>query len=300
MHIVVTLVERDFLYGACVLYNGLLSNGFHGKYVIGYRNPDSLPLRPLRALQSQSERVEFIELDTPLHFTNYKPAFMQHVLECYPAATKISYIDPDIVVNCPFSWIGSWCDGGPAVCADVNWFMPSQHPTRRQWLEITGMEACHQLEFYFNGGFLSVLREDVGFLELWQHLIERCGNADNPLDAQGDIKAWRKEGRWLPFMTPDQDALNLALMLWQGPVTTLGPDVMGFAAFGELPHAIGSSKPWRRRYLIEALHAKPPRYVDKVYWHYIDKPLSAASLPLIQMKRLGIRLASLLGRFYSQ
>jgi hypothetical protein len=143
-----------------------------------------------------------------------------------------------------------------------------------------------------------VLREDVGFLDLWQDLIDRYASADNPLDAQGDIKVWRKKGRWFPFMTPDQDALNLALMLWQGNITTLGPDVMAFAAFGELPHAIGSNKPWRRRYLLEALQAKSPRYVDKLYWHYADKPLHAVSLLQIRLKRIGLRLASLIGRFY--
>lgn len=300
MHLVVTLVERDFLYGACVLYNSLCRNGFEGKFIIGYRGPSSLPLRPFRALQGINGSVRFIELDTPMHFTNYKPTFMQEVLLLYPDATRISYIDPDIVVNCPFYWLESWCDGGPAVCSDVNWFMPAQHPTRRQWLELSAMEPHHKFELYFNGGFVGLRRDDAGFLELWRNIIDRWGKYDNSLNTQGDIAEWRKEGRWLPFMALDQDALNLALMVWRGPVTTLGPDVMGFAGFGELPHAIGSNKPWRRKYLVEALRGKRVRHVDKIFWNYAGRPLQALPWFLIKLRIIEMRISSFIGRFYGQ
>jgi hypothetical protein len=300
MHIVVTLAERDYIHGALVLLNSLIRNGFDGCFVIGYRNATEIPLRPLRALREFGARVHWIELDTPLHFTNYKPTFMREVLDRYPEAIKITYYDPDIVMNCPFDWIASWCDGGPAVCGDVNWMMPAQHPTRRQWLELTGMQVHNHLDIYFNGGFLSVRRRDRNFLQLWQELIERWSAAATPLDTKGDIGDWRKGGRWLLFFTPDQDALNIAMMVWNGPVVTLGPDVMSFAAFGELPHAIGSNKPWRRRYLLEALQGRPPRHADKVYWAYADSPKSAFSKHAIRLKRIELKLASFIGRFYSQ
>ena len=300
MHIVVTLAERDYIHGALVLFNSLLRNGYEGLFVIGFRNATSMPIKPLRALQEQAQNADWLELDTPLHFTNYKPAFMREVLDRYPECEKITYLDPDIVMDCPFDWISSWSDGGPAVCGDVNWLMPSQHPTRRQWLQFTGMDVHHHLDLYFNGGFLSLRRQDSGFLQLWHDLIERSGNAGNSLDGKGDISEWRKGGRWLPFMAIDQDALNVALMVWPGPVTTLGPDVMSFTAYGELPHAHGSNKPWRRRYLLEALQGKPPRFVDKVYWAYADAPYSAYSRLAIWLRRLEIKLASFIGRFYGR
>jgi hypothetical protein len=300
MHFVVTLVERDYLLGACVLFNSLIRNGFDGRFIIGFRDFSSLPSLPKKKLVAQSETVYLMELDTHLHFSNYKPSFMLEVLERYPECTKISYFDPDIVVHCPFSWIDSWSLVGPVVCADVNWSMPSHHPTRREWLERTGMSAHHQLELYFNSGFLSLQREFNGFLLLWQHMIERWGGSDNPLDGHGDIGQWRKGGRWLPFMSPNQDTLNIALMVWQGPITTLGPDVMGFTAFGEIPHAVGSNKPWQRNFLVEAIKGNPPRFVDRVFWSYADEPLALLSTPRYRLKALTIQLAALLTRFYSR
>lgn len=298
MHIVVTLVERDFLYGACILYNSLIRNGFDGLFVIGFRHPGKLPASARITFKQHPEKVVWSELDTPLHFTNFKPHFMQQVLETYPACTTITYLDPDIVVNCPYHWIASWAEGGPAVCGDVNWRMPANHPTRRQWLQHTGLQAHHQLGLYFNGGFVSVRREDQAFLGRWKDLIERWGNSDNPLDGKGDIGAWRNGGRWLPFMAPDQDALNIAVMCWEGSITTLEPEVMGFAGFGELPHAVGSNKPWRRNYLLEALRGIPPRYVDRVFWSNASHPLQPYKKWYLSYKRLTIAFASLFSRFY--
>jgi|688.fasta_scaffold08670_14 hypothetical protein len=298
MHCIVTLVEGNFLFGACVLYNSLLRNGFSGLFVIGCRHPDLLPISARQALTSQAEKIDWMELDTPLHFTNFKPHFMQKVLDRYPQCTAITYLDPDIVVNAPFHWIGRWANGGPAVCADVNWWLPANHPIRQDWLAITKLNPQHRLDLYFNGGFVSILREHRLFLDNWRAIIEQWGDSDNPLDASGDIGAWRKGGRWFPFLTPDQDALNVVVMCWQGSITTLGPDVMGFAGFGELPHAIGSDKPWSRNYLSKALQGIPPRYVDKVFWSYADSPLRPYGNWTVKLKRWSVLLASLLTRIY--
>jgi len=135
-------------------------------------------------------------------------------------------------------------------------------------------------------------------LQLWQDLIEHWGGSDNPLDGRGDIGQWRQGGRWLPFMTPDQDTLNITVMVWPGSITTLGPDVMGFASLGEIPHAIGTNKPWRRNYISKALRAKPPRYADNVFWSYADKPAEAFARQHITAKRLRLRIASMINRVY--
>lgn len=298
MHCVVTLAERGHFYGACVLYNSLIRNGFAGQFVVGYRDRHLLPQHLLIAMAQESAKVHLVELNTRTHFTNYKPAFMLQVLESLPECTAITYIDPDVVVDAPCPWILSWCEGGPAACADVNWWMPAQHPTRRQWLEITGLKTNHSLDLYFNGGFLSILRSDKGFLALWQKLIEDNEDINCPLHVQGEIVTWRKDGRSNPFMAIDQDALNLALMHWQGSITTLGPDVMGFNGYPILPHAVGDGKPWIRSYLRGSFVGKPPRVVDKLYWKYADGPLQAFDKHIIQRKSLSLKLASLIGRFY--
>ena len=298
MHCVVTLAERNYFYGACVLYNSLIRNGFSGQFVIGYRDRHLLPQQPLAAMQRESGKIHLVELSTTTHFTNYKPAFMRQVLASYPELTAITYIDPDVVVDAPCSWILSWCEGGPAVCADVNWWMPRQHPTRRQWLETTGLKMSHSLDFYFNGGFLSILRSDCGFLDLWQKLIQENEDSNCPLDVQGEIGTWRKDGRSNPFMAIDQDALNIALMHWQGSITALGPDAMGFDGIPILAHALGDGKPWARSYMRGSFLGIPPRMVDKLYWKYADHPLQSHSNRAIHIKSLSLKLASLVGRFY--
>lgn len=299
MHYIVTLAENDFLDGVCVLFNSLERFGFDGYFVIGYRDLDGFPAMSLRSLQ-QVRNILWCELDTPLHFTNYKPVFMSKVLAEHDNCSAITYLDPDIVVNCPVNWFSAWCAGGPAVCADVNWWMPSQHPTRREWISITNLPVHHQLDLYFNGGFLSLRRHESAFLNLWQQIIERYADLDNPLDSKGDIGLWRQGGRWLPFFTPDQDALNVALMAWDGPIATLGPDVMGFAGPSLLPHAIGSAKPWRVNYLRRALLGQPPRFVDKLYWAHVNHPLKSTSNFVYHFQTISLKIASVIGRFYKR
>lgn len=300
MHYIVTLVERDFLYGASALYNSLIANSFSGIFVIGFRELATLPASAKQALEINTVNIEWHKLETKLHFANYKPQFMQQVLDLHADCTKITYIDPDIVLSCPFQWIDSWADGGPAVCGDVNWWMPATHPTRRQWLATTGLIPYHKLDLYFNSGFVSVRRDHRAFLDLWTELIERWGNSDNPLDGKGDIGSWRKGGRWLSFMSPNQDTLNIALMCWKGTITTLGPDVMGFSGFGVLPHAVGSGKPWRKNYILEALKGIPPRQVDKVFWRHASKPVNPYHGVFVFFRRLSISIASIISRVYKQ
>jgi hypothetical protein len=299
MHIVVTLVEGDFLKGACALFNSLVSNGFSGKFVIGFRDHAGMPKDVIDAIsKSASARIDWMRVETPMHFGNFKPWFMQDVFERFPEARKVTYMDPDIVCLCPFDWIDSWSDGGPTACADVNWMMPPNHPTRHEWLRLSGLTAQRELELYFNSGFLSVRREDAGFLELWADLIKGIGSRDNPLDGEGDIAQWRKGGRWLPFFSPNQDTLNLALMAWPENVTTLGPDVMGFSATGVLPHALGANKPWRKAYLSQALCGTGPSQADKMFWEYADSPVQVFPWWKVAAKRVAVAAAAALARFY--
>lgn len=299
MHIVATLVERDFLYGACTLFNSLTENGFAGKFVIGYRDREGMPAKVLAVLSKRlNSKVDWMQLDTPIHFGNYKPWFMQSVFDRYPEAGKVTYMDPDIVCLSPFDWIDSWSDRGPAVCADVNWMMPADHPTRRAWVDISGCSPRRKLNQYFNSGFLSVRRQNAGFLQLWADLIQRVGEHDNPLKGKGDIADWRKGGRWMPFFSPNQDTLNLALMVWEGEVTTLGPDVMGFTAIGVLPHALGSDKPWRKKYLAKALAGMPPTQADKAFWNCAKTPVPVFPGSTVAFKKLAMLAASFIGRFY--
>jgi len=306
MHAVVTLVEGHFLSGAAALYNSLVANQFDGVFIVGNRGRDTLPGAILDSMESLPEglpKIKFIQLETPWHFTNYKPAFIEQIFDDYPACAAVTYLDPDIVVCGPWPWLASWCRHGPAVAGDVNWRIGPNHPTRHEWkalLRGANLEPHQCPETYINGGMVSVLREDLPFVALWQRLIEEVGATDNPLDGLGDITAWRQGGRWNPMHTPDQDALNLAAMAWAKSLSVLGPDAMGFAPGGPplIAHAVGPNKPWQRRHLSEALCGKPPRFVDKAYQQNAIAPIPLYSKASHRRSTLALRVAALIGRFY--
>lgn len=298
MHVVATLVERDFIYGACALLNSLQANGFRGKFVIGCRDKITMPVGALRALEKSGSDFDWMLLDTPMHFANYKPWFMQSLFKKHSEAHKVTYIDPDVVCLCPFSWLDTWCETGPAVCADVNWMMPHNHPTRHAWLQGAGLSPKSNLDIYYNSGFVSVQRGDAGFLALWADILAGVGGKDNSLEGKGDTADWRKGGRWLPFWSTDQDALNLALMQWDGQITTFGADAMGFTTTGLLPHALGSDKPWRKKYLRNALAGQPPTQADKAFWKHVSSPVRPFSEIRILFTRVAISISAAIGRFY--
>ena len=233
MQVVVTLAEKDYLFGACVLYNSLVRNGFKGLFIVGYRKDPLLSSnKSFSELSKADSSVQLIELTTERHFTNYKPNFMMEIFERFPHCSSVTYIDPDIVVNGPADWILSWSNNGPSVCSDVNYWMPDNHPIRNQWLEITGLSKYHALDLYFNGGFVGVNRGCIQFLNLWMKILDDAGKSVH-LNTEGDILKWRDGGRWHPFFAVDQDALNIAVMCWHQSITTLGPDMMSFSGYGQ-------------------------------------------------------------------
>ncbi len=305
MHTIITLVERDFLCGAAVLYNSLSRNGCDASFVIGYRDVTREAGGLYERFSKYAEdtgRVELHELDTNEHLTNYKPHFMHDAFVERPAASKITYLDPDIVCACPWRWMDSWCENGPTMCGDVNWWMPSNHPTRWGWkkcLAKKGLTTGKTLNMYFNGGLLSLLRRDALFLRRWIAFADMAVSAHGGIPSTGDIGAWRQGGRESIFHTPDQDALNMAAMSWEGEMATFGPDAMGFASgVVLLPHAVGPNKPWRRNYLLDALRGRSPRLVDRAFWDNALGPVPITSPAGVKSKQLTISLASALGRVY--
>jgi hypothetical protein len=304
-HVVVTLVERDFLIGNAALFNSVWANGFRGRFIVGFRGWQGMP--PLLRESMTNTKVEgcsieWHKISTSTHFTNYKSIFLSDLLAGDEAIEKVTYLDPDVVSACPWSWMNSWCDNGPTMCADVNWWMPSKHPTRWAWKHVIrdeGFSSQRDLDLYINGGFLSLHRRDASFLQHWQVFTDVALRSEASFPTTGDIGAWRSGGREKRFHTPDQDALNMAAMTWENEISLFGPDAMGFCpGILLLPHALGASKPWRRRYLSEALRGRPPRVVDKVFWANALSPIPVTSAAVVRGKQMAISLAAVLGRFY--
>jgi hypothetical protein len=304
--IVLTIAERNYLFGAAALYNSLAASGFNGEFVVFCRRTDDMCQRVLRELQDDRQpRVNFRIVDTPRHLAMQKAAFMSDCFSEWPGAECVTYFDPDILVNeAPWSWIREWCEHGVALAADTNWDMPSRHPIRNEWerlLKGAGYTVRNRPFVYFNAGFVSVARKNARFCGLWDHFIDRFGANDKSLEAHGEIKDWPRKGRWETIELPDQDTLNMAAMAWEGDLSAFGPDLMGFAPGNcHLPHALGSPKPWRRSYLAEAIRGMPPRLADKVYWENALSPVSIAGPMAVKRKRLAISLAAAFGRVYSR
>jgi hypothetical protein len=101
------------------------------------------------------------------------------------------------------------------------------------------------------------------------------------------------------FHTIDQDALNLALMLSDVPINAAGPEGMDFLPGGHLlSHAAGGTKPWRGGFLREALRGRPPGLAQKFFYSYARGPLPVLSTGTLAWRKLDLRLAALIGRFY--
>ncbi len=295
-----------------MLFNSLVAHGFDGVFVAGCRSLEEVPPNQRSAIEAFrsspngacATRWEWFQVQTPWHFANYKPLFMQQVLDAYQECSCIVYLDPDIVVCAPWHWIETATEYGPVLAADGNLWLPCMHPTRHQWIDLieqAGHPCKHSLDLYFNSGLLGIRRRDRAFLDLWIQLIEKFGASTNPLDGKGDIGNWIYGGRWHALLAPDQDTMNMAAMAWPHSLSTFGPDLMAFSGgWIGLPHAIGPAKPWRRRYLCEALAGNPPRRADKEFWVHAGFPIAVYPKITMLFKKLSVALASFVGRFYGR
>lgn len=329
---VCTLFEGHHQYGVGALANSLHAQGFRGVIYVGTRGEiptwaaSGSDLGPTRSMDSSVESrplgsaitpihrfspteglaMVFLKIETERHFANYKPDLMEWLLSgpCV-GEDGLFYFDPDIVVTDRWSFYEDWIGCGVCVCEDVNSPLPENHPRRVAWrrhLEPRGFALRCESIHYANSGFLGVSAGHRSFLRIWHEVQEAIAAEVGGLDKsifQGSSLSADKLHFSFPFSRPDQDALNAALEAYQGEISFLGPEGMGFKpAHSAMLHAIGPTKPWKCSYLLSSLHAIPPRSVDKQFWKYADYPIRAFSGREIAVKRLTIILATAIGRFY--
>ena len=312
-----TLLEGDYHLGLGVLVSSLCRNGFHGKVLAGYRG--ALPawaegftgsgLKDKTLVVSSKVSLTFLEIRTDDHFTNYKPRFMLDLLDQFSAdVTTLVYTDPDIVFDTPWAYFEEIISSELVLCEDVSSPLGRNDPRRFGWKNyFPEMIFPSRDDVYVNGGFVSVPRRMRSFLEKWNdvtdRILENLGGRN--IVGHGGVDAFSGQtisdyGYAGCFSKTDQDALNIALDLFGNEsAMILGRSAMGFGgARAIIPHAIGSSKPWRRQYLVESLLGKPPSAVDKAFWRYAGGgPI--ALFPKLDLFRTGIlvNVAALIGRF---
>jgi hypothetical protein len=299
-----TLFEGDYHIGLAAFVNSL----FHAEYVgpvwAGYRG--ALPpwlgqLQPTddpRAYVVGGKiQLTLVPLETELHFTHYKSQFM---LDLFAGPARdcgyLWYFDPDIFVRCKWSFFAEWQKHGVALCHDTtNHVLPADAPMRHQWMRVAesiGLRNPRPLNYYFNGGLVGVSAAHRSFLDTWQCIEERVEKSGY------DRKAFRVGERDLPFMQVDQDALNVAAMYSEHPLTTMGPEAMGLIPAGfTMFHAIGP-KPWRASFLRRAFAGIPPTASDKFFFTQVSSPIRVYSPVQLCRRRFACLVAAFVGRFY--
>lgn len=293
---VCTLFEGHYHLGVGALINSLFASGYRGVILCGHRGPEPHWAEAARRLSGQIE-VRFVPVNAGIHFTHYKPTFMR---ECWsrlcPDADQLYYFDPDIVVKAPWTVLARWAQDGAALVEDVNGYMPARHPYRLAWgdfISARGLPVARALDRYYNAGFLGLPRTHAALLDVWAQIVAH---------AQAELGSLEKIKFDTPHAllhTPDQDALNMALMATHIPINGTGPEGMDFAVGGHLlSHAIGGRKPWKGGFLAEALRGHPPGSAQKSFFHFVDSPLRLFSSRELAWLRLSLRSSALLGRMY--
>jgi len=126
-----------------LLVNSLYEHGFRGTVYAGYRGD----LPPWAAAARRESRYSELAvapglvpalrspLEHQLHFMNYKPTSCSPWDDYCPEAGALFYFDPDILVQCRWSFFEEWIRFGVAVCADLIPSLPPDHPLRHAWRE---------------------------------------------------------------------------------------------------------------------------------------------------------------------
>jgi hypothetical protein len=315
---VCTLFEKDYHYGLAGLANSLVRNGFVGTVYAGFRGPmpewASSAATVAVGSWGNARRLEvaagtaivFLPMQTQAHFTNVKPDFM---LELFAheelGIERLVYLDPDICLVASWQFISDWLSCGVALCEDVNSPLPRNHPRRIGWRRYFGEHGIgleYRSDVYVNGGCCGVSRSDIRFLENWRRLSQLMSELIGGLGTakiEGGA-GFRQLGFANCFDSSDQDALNAAVEMTGGLEYSVLPGAaMGFVSGAAvLPHALGARKPWRKKFLREAVQALPPTAADKAYWGCIDAPIRPMGGSRMRVARLALLVASAVGRFY--
>jgi hypothetical protein len=303
-HIVCTLFEGDYHFGVAALINSMVAAGFAGSIVVGYRGAPPPWVEGLERIGpsdvfavGEATRLKFTVIDSETHFSDLKAAFMLSLIRDNPGFELISYFDPDITIRCAWRFFDDWVSRGVALCEDVtNATMPANHPIRLAWVDVAtaaGFAAPRTLSRYYNAGFVGLPAANAGFLQIWQTFIDIAGSRGADL---GRLRSGRRTDR---FHGQDQDALNLAVMYARDPLTTIGPEGMGFVPGGfTLYHAVGVPKPWRRKMIWSALQGAPPTGADRAFLDHAGGRIRPYGLTTLRAKRLAYKAAALIGRFY--
>ena len=317
--VICTLFEGHYHYGLAAFINSVISYKFKGVIYVGYKG--KLPAWALvnkaisypyfsgstNIIYAENVEVKFISLTTTNHLTNFKPDFMLLLL-AGPAvkARRIFYFDPDIVLARDWHYFEEWVDAGIAVCEDINSPLPEYHPRRvgwRNYFSAYQIPLAFKDSIYVNGGFIGLKSENFKFLEIWSGLQILMGNVLGGLNKSslpGNENAELGQLTEYEFFSKtDQDALNAAIEAFDCRYAFIGQEAMEFKIGGNvMSHALGSPKPWKKAFLLQALRGNKPSRADRAYWNHINSVIITYTRTEVIYKRFCLNLATFMCRFY--
>lgn len=305
--VICTLFEKDYHYGLAAMINSLHISNFQGEIYAGYRGklPPWVTGTDVDAagnasfIVTDSINVYFAYQHTDEMLANIKPELIQQVWNHYGTALNaVYYIDCDIIIKAKWHHFEDWANYGVALCEDMNSPLSTSNMLRKQWQSYYsdfGIDYKPKDNIYVNGGFVGINRKYNGFASRWQEMQEYMKLNTGRQDKIGIAD------RWNMFHFMDQDALNVTKDLVDD-VCILGKEAMDFGRFGHvMSHAAGRRKPWHKAYLTEVITTGArPSFTDKIFWNYASHPVQLYSNRQVRWKRFTVKLASLIGRFFTR
>lgn len=303
--VVCTLYEGDYHIGVAVLINSIVQGGFRGLFWVGYRGAlppwiAQLPQREDGLYQVNDALLGFELLDSSVHFTHFKPEFMNRIIHRGIARKYLWYVDPDITIRCKWSFYERWARYGVCLCQEIIMgTMASDHPIRCEWVELAEKagwgKPVRQQERYYNGGFVGLDIKHKEFLDVWE-AANQLANSNGV-----DQSQFQTGSRANTFQFADQDAMNITAMYAKAPLSTIGPEGMGWIAGGfTMYHTVGGKKPWRKKFIQSVLSGDPPWNGDKHFLECAGGPIQPFKDGKLRSLRRQAQLATLIGRFYSR
>ncbi|MDB5086226.1 MAG: hypothetical protein JWR09_220 [Mucilaginibacter sp.] len=311
--VICTLFEKDYHFGLAALVNSAYKNGYRGEIYVGYKgavppwasvkeNPELGWVGATTFELNQEITLHFLPIDTEFHLANYKPTFMLFLFEKINRDIGgVIYFDPDIVIKCKWTFYETWMSYGVSLVHEIiSNDMPSSHPIRKGWEQVvfkSNRKITHNIGSYINSGFCAVLRKNIEFVNVWKDII-KVASEHYALNVN---QFAHSKDRSNLFFAHDQDALNIAAMCCESPISEMGPEGMDFIGGGfTMSHAIGTPKPWQKNYMTSAFRGNAPGIADREFWLNVKSPVNCYGDGYIKLKQLSIKTAALIGRFYKR
>lgn len=244
-----TICNGPYWWGAGALANSLYKTGYKGEFWVGYTGelPDWL-----KASNLKENRYHFApdfiivlhKLSAEVHLAHQKPDLMLTILDARPDLGGVMFFDADMVTLASFSFFESWIDGSVGVVLDHGGspYLHQSHPWRKEWsrlIEELGWVVRPSSQ-YFQSAFCGVPRKYKVFLERWRGIISAIHKI-YPDCHEGVLFKTRSH----PYHIVDQDAMSIAVMATDVPLTVMGVEALGNGQMSYLAqHPRTHLKPW--------------------------------------------------------